>query len=335
MLTLSFQVRVRSNYKDLGQSCWSRHGGLIVFITQITELVFLSSLYLVLCGSLIEGLLPELLVPKRAWTAIIALIGLPALFIKRLSNIAWLNLVSVIALGIAIVLVLGYGISTTSHWDYTRIALWDTIGTPLALATIIFSYISHPVLPTIEANMKEPKRFNVMLLLAYVFVFVIKLVFAMLGYLAFSPNINEVITNSIPIRILRIAVNSLLLLNAFFSYPFVVITIIHCIEDFTNVESIHARFSDLSWFIFIRVVVSIITLLPGILIPHFALMISFISSLTGMFIAFIFPCVFHLYLSEDLKWYDKVLDWFVIVFGLIAGVTGLMASGIKLVKSFQ
>jgi len=320
----------------MAESCWPRFGGLLVFVTQIIELSLLASLYLVLCGSLIEGLLPGLPVANRVWMTIVALIGLPTLFIKHLSNVAWFSLISIIALTIAIIITLGYGISTAPHWDITRIPLWDSTGVPIALAIIIFSYIAHPVLPIVEANMEEPKKFNLLMSLTYVSVFVIKIVFALLGFLAFSPYIDDVITNRIPIRPLKIVVNALLLLNVFFSYPFRVITLINCIEDSIDMESIHARFNQRLWFILIRIIVNFSTLLPAIVIPHFALMMSFIASLTGMFIVFIFPCVFHLYLqSEWLKWHEKVLDWFVIVFGIASGLIGLVVSGNAVVKSFQ
>lgn len=159
--------------------------------------------------------------------------------------------------------------------------------------------------------------------------------FALIGFLTFSSNIDEVITNSIPIRAIKIVVNSFLLLNVFFSYPFRVITLIHCIEDSIDLESIHARFSGLPWFIFMRVVLNFLTLLPAVLVPHFALMMSFIASLTGMLVVFIFPCLFHLYLqAEYLRWYDKVLDCIVIGFGVLAGGIGLIVSGAAVIRSF-
>lgn len=321
----------------MAESCWPRYGGVIVFIVQLIELFLLASLYLVLCGSLMHGVLPGTGIPPRVWMAIAACIGLPTLFIKHLSHVAWVSLLGVIALTIAIIIVLGYGISLSTHWDLTTIALWDTQGIPIALAIVIFSYICHPILPTVEGNMREPDKFNIMLAVTYIFVAIIKILFALFGFLSFNTNIREVITNSIPLRSIQITVNLFLLLNVFFSYPFRVITIIRCIEESVDIESfpIPDRAKGLLWYISIRVVVNFLALLPAVAIPHFALMMSFIASFTGMLVVFVLPCIFHLKLQAgELQWYNRVVDYMVIVFGVFAGILGLIVSGGDLIQAF-
>lgn len=319
----------------MADECWPRYGGGIVLTIQLTELTFLASLYIVLSGSLMHSLLPNLPIPQRLWMAIAAFVCLPTLFIKHFSNVAWFSLLSVTALTIAVGIILGYGFSTTHNWEITDIPLWNPNGVPIAIAIVIFSYISHPVLPTIESNMRDPDRFNTMLAITYAFIVSIKVPFALIGFLAFSSNIQDVITNSIPIRGVQLAVNSLLVLNVFFSYPFLVKSIIHCMEDSIASESLQSRLNEWPWFILSRVVVNLVTLLPALVIPHFALMMSFLACLTAMFIAFILPCVFHLYFQSDqLRWYNKGLDYSIIVFGVVTGGVGLVVSWIILVKSF-
>ncbi|KAK3736985.1 hypothetical protein QZH41_015627 [Actinostola sp. cb2023] len=329
------KIRIRSNYKDMGEASWPRYGGVFVVTMQVVELSLLASLYLVLCGSLLYGILPGVPVPERVWMLIAALVGLPTLFVRHLSYIAWISLLSVIALTIAVFIILGYGATTSPHWDINSIPLLDVEGTPIALAIIIFSYICHPVLPTVEANMIDPKQFNVMLALTYMAVFAIKIVFALFGFLTFSSNIKEVITNSIPSGTVQIVVNSFLVLNVMFSYPFRVITLIHCIEDSVVTEQFRSRFSDISWSITVRVVVNFVTLIPAIAIPHFALMMSFVASLTGMFMVFVLPCTFHLCLESKLRWHDKVLDYFIITFGILAGGIGLVVSVVDMTAAFR
>jgi vesicular inhibitory amino acid transporter len=308
-----------------------RYGGVIVVTIQVIALTLLASLYLVLCGQLMHAMIP--VVPLRVWMLIAALVGLPSIFFKHLSQVAWISLISLIALTIAIIIVLGYGFSQSFHWNIGAVALWDIQGAPITIAIITFSYICHPVLPAIETSMADPTQFNTMLAITYAVVFTIKMVFAILGFLTFKSNMNEVITNSLPRGAIHVIVNSFLVINVMFSYPFRVMTIIQCVEDSVVPESIRSRFHDILWFISIRVVINFISLLPAIAVPRFALMMSCVGSLTGMSVVFILPCIFHLCLKAgELKWYEKSIDYLLIVVGVIAAILGLTLSGTALIK---
>lgn len=320
----------------MAEDCWPKYGGVLVSFIQIIELLLLASLYLVLGGYLLYGLFPHGQFSLRLWIVLASCVGLPTLFIKHLSQVAWFSLLSISALTSAIIIILGYGFTTYHQWDISKIALWDTKGAPVALMVIVFSYISHPILPTIESNMRNPRQFNLILGITYTLIFIIKITFALLGYLAFSSNMNEEITNSISLRPVRIVVNCLLIVNSLCSYPFHMKTTIHCIQDSISSESLRSKFDTMLWYVSIRIIVSLIVLLPAIVIPQFALMMSFVSSLTSMFIVFIFPCIFHLWLqSEYLRWYHKVLDYFIIVFGFAFGGIGLVVSTIDIFRQFQ
>ncbi|XP_031568541.1 vesicular inhibitory amino acid transporter-like [Actinia tenebrosa] len=324
------KVRIRRNYRDMAEASSPKYGGIIVVAIQVVELTLLASLYLVLCGHLIHAMVPVL--SLNAWMLISAVVGLPSIFFKHLSQVAWISLISLIALTIAIIIVLGYGFSQSLQWDIRAIALWDIKGAPISLAIITFSYICHPCLPAIEASMKDPTKYNAMLGITYAFVFMIKIVFSVMGLFTFSTNINEVITNSLPKGKLHILVNSFLIINVLFSYPFRVMTIIHCVEDSVVPESCRSKFNDILWFVGIRVLINFITLLPAIMVPHFALMMSCVGSLTGMSVVFVLPCFFHLRLkSGELEWYQKGLDYFLIGFGVIVAIIGLILSGRALI----
>lgn len=317
---------MRTNYRDIAEASSPKYGGIIVVTIQVMELTLLASLYLVLCGHLIHAMVPVL--PLTVWMLISALVGLPSIFFKHLSQVAWISLISIIALTVAVIIVLGYGFSQRFHWDISAIESWDIKGAPISLAIITFSYICHPCLPAIEKSMDDPTKFNAMLGITYAFVYMIKIVFSVLGLFTFSSNMNEVITNSLPKGTLHIVVNSFLIINVLFSYPFRVLTIIHCVEDSVVPESFRSRFHDIVWFVGIRIFVNFVSLLPAIAIPRFALMMSCVGSLTGMSVVFVLPCFFHLRLkSDELKWYQKGLDYFLIGFGVIVAILGLILSG--------
>ena len=106
------RVRVRSNYKQLGEACSARFGGAISHTVQLLDLFLSASLYLVLCASLANGIFPDLPLSDKFWMFITATAVLPTLFLKNFSRVAWSSLISVIAIFIAVVPVLVYGIAT-------------------------------------------------------------------------------------------------------------------------------------------------------------------------------------------------------------------------------
>ena len=322
------RVRVRSNYKQLGEACSPRFGGTTVSAIQLVDLFLLASLYLVLCASLSTGIFPDLPLSDKVWMLIAAALGLPTLFVKNLSQVAWMSLLSVIALMIAVVSVLAYGIAHESSWTPREILVWNIDEVPVSLAIIIFSYLCHPVLPGVEASMENKSKYRTMLALSYFFVAIVKVVFSVCAFLSFSSNIQDVIVNSLPMGVIRSLVNAFLLLNVIFSYPFCVITIMQTIEESVSPDSFSCKIPDLVWFIGIRVSSNFLTLLPAILIPHFALFMAFISSLTGSAIAFILPVIFHLVIKQhELKLYHYIFDISVLIFGFLAAALGLVYSG--------
>ena len=322
------RVRVRSNYKQLGEACSPRFGSTIVSAIQLVDLLLLASLYLVLCASLSTGIFPDLPLSDKVWMLIAAALGLPTLFVKNLSQVAWMSLLSVVALMVAVVSVLAYGIAHESSWSPREILVWNIDEVPVSLAIIIFSYLCHPVLPGVEASMENKSKYRTMLALSYFFVAIVKVVFSVCAFLSFSSHIQDVIVNSLPVGVIRSLVNAFLLLNVFFSYPFRVITIIQTIEESVSPDSFPCKIPDLVWFIGIRVSTNFLTLLPAILIPHFAPFMAFISSLTGSAIAFILPVIFHLVIKQhELKLYHYIFDISVLIFGFLAAALGLVYSG--------
>ena len=328
------RVRVRSNYRELGQACSPRFGGTIVTAVQLIELFLLASLYLVLCASLSSSIFPALPLSDKVWMLIAASVGLPTIFIKNLSQVAWMSLLSVIALLVAVVAVLAYGIARHSAWVPSDILVWDIDNVPVSIAIIAFSYICHPVLPGVESSLENKSQFRTMLALSYIFVAILKLGFSICAFLSFSSNIQDVIVNSLPMGVIHSLVNAFLVLNVIFSYPFRVITIIQTIEESVSPDSFSFKIPALVWFIGIRVITNFLTLLPAILIPHFSLFMAFIGSLTGSAVAFILPAVFHLILKkEELKLHQYIFDLSVVIFGILASIIGLLYTGKSLFET--
>ena len=329
------RLRVRNTYEDIGTACWPRFGGKIVICLQLVELMSVSTLYLVLCGSLLTSAFPDVHVTEREWIAIGAVVVLPSVFLRTLSHVAWLSFTSTVAMLATVVSVIVYGALHSTEWMFETIPSWDTETVPVAMGVVIFSYAAHPLLPGLESSMEDRAQFPLMMNMSFLFATLVKIVFSLCAYLTFTTTTKEVVTNNLPLGVTHTLVSLLLVLNVLFSYAFPMFTVIQSIEDslFSDccTSKVHRIFSSVS----LRVFLVSLTLFSALLIPHFALLMAFIGSLTGAFLVFIFPCLFQMHLQgREMRFYHIFINCFLILVGAFLGVLGMVFSGKALAKAY-
>jgi len=90
------------------------------------------------------------------------------------------------------------------------------------------------------------------------------------------------------------------------------------------------------WAVCLRILLILFTLFLAIFIPHFALLMGLIGSITGTLLSLIWPCYFHLKLKKNsLTTYQKVVDVSIIFFGILISVIGVYYSGTALYKALH
>ena len=81
----------------------------------------------------------------------------------------------------------------------------------------------------------------------------------------------------------------------------------------------------------LRAVLVGFTIVLGVAVPHFSLLMSFVGSLTGQILVIIYPCLFHIKINYgSLPWYNVAFNCAVIVFALIGGILGIIYSTLAL-----
>ncbi|KAK3751810.1 hypothetical protein QZH41_013280, partial [Actinostola sp. cb2023] len=194
----TLKIRVRGTYEEVGRACFPRFGGKVVVVVQILELVFVSTLYLVLSGSLMSHTFPNSPISERGWIAIGALVVLPTVFLKQLSHVAWLSLFSIVALLTTVTAVTGFGIRVSERWDIHTIDRCNIETFPVGIGIVLFSYAAHPLLPGIEESMENKSKFPLIMNVTFLVAAVTKILFSTTAYLSFSEKTQEVITNNLP-----------------------------------------------------------------------------------------------------------------------------------------
>ncbi|XP_078357555.1 vesicular inhibitory amino acid transporter-like [Oculina patagonica] len=328
--------RVRSGYKDLGDALVPKYGGYIVSGVVLFDVFLLTVSYLVLFGSVMRHTLPSVPITEIMWISIAGGLVLPTAFLKSLSQIAWLSVISVFALAVVVVSVVWYGAEHTEEWDLSTILFWDTEGVVKSLSIILYSYATYIIIPSIENSMAEKAKFGKALALAYLVSVLLKLSFSMCAFLSFGFNTDAVILNNIPPGAIHIAVGCFFALNCILSYALAIYPLIEALHNSITTRVQNDRVPDFLINVVVRVSVLLATVAVAILVPNFSIIVVFTGSTVSSLAGYIFPFVLHLKLKyKQLKIYKVCIDSVLIFFGSIVTIFGTAVTIKTLIKFYK
>ena len=72
----------------------------------------------------------------------------------------------------------------------------------------------------------------------------------------------------------------------------------------------------------------------AVIVPHFGLYMSFVGNFTGMCLAFIFPCLFHMKLRQ-LDKFERMVHTVIIIFGSVSAGAGMYYSTTAIVDAYS
>ena len=290
--------------------------------------VFLMAVsYLVLFGSVMRNALPFVPITERMWIGIAGGLVLPTVFLKSLSQIAWLSATSMIALIAVVVYVLWYGAENTDEWDLSTLLFWDTDGVVASLSILLYSYYANPIILSVEESMADKAKFGRALSLAYVISMSMKVSFAVFAFLSFGGNTNAVILNSLPSGPVHITVGSFFALNCILSYGLVIYPLFESVDKSLTTHIQNDKIPDFATNAVIRITVVVLSVAVAILVPSFLVIISFIGGILDSPACYIFPIVLRFKLKyKRLKIQQVCVDSFVVIFGVIGMLSGVPVS---------
>ncbi|XP_038656954.1 vesicular inhibitory amino acid transporter [Scyliorhinus canicula] len=332
-------VRVRTSYEDIANACckqlFPELGGKIVNCAQLAELIMTCILYLVVSGNLMFHIFPHTQISEEAWFVIAIVMLLPCVFIQNLRIVSKLSLLCSVAHFVVTFIVITYCMTQVQKWSWK----WVTFSVDfekflVSIGVIIFSYTSQIFLPTLEGSMKNKANFVCMLTWTHLSACIFKTVFALVTFLTWGNETKEVITDNLPFT-LRILVNVCLVTKALLSYPLPFYAAAEVLQNsILNRSSVDKKAQV--WAFVLRGCLLMLTLLMAIFMPHFALLMGLTGSVTGAFLTFLLPSLFHL----RLLWYklgnlQRFLDISIIFLGLLCGLSGIFCSVKGLIHIFR
>jgi len=274
------------------------------------------------------------------WAVICTYVAFPGIFIRRVSIIAWISMISVFCLMAGLATLIIYCITEYKEMSLANIPLFNAETFPIGFGIIVFSYCAHAVFPSVEGSMKEPKKFPTMMNLAFLLAALIKCVLGLMAVLRFGSTTEQVITVNVKSSIVfNYLSNALVITNVFLAFPICFFVVLETWD--ANMLPYFPHLQPDSkyhwfWLLITRLLLVTLALFLSIVVPHFGLLMGFVGSFTGTCLSFVFPCIFHMKLKwNKLKWYSIALRCFVIVFGLVCGGFGLVFSARDLAKAFH
>lgn len=377
------EVRVRNTFEDIGEAFGGKFWKWLVYISMLVEMLSYCTLLLILCGTILHNSFPHFAFSKSTWSMFAFIFVIPNAFMIQPKQIAMISLIDIVIGQIVVVVVTVYCFTRFDGWEMEQTPHLDISQIFVCIGTVVLSYSSQPYMPAIESGMANRGCFNTVMDIGFFSTAIIKLLFGLIGYLAFQTKTAEVITNNLPRGAFKITVNLLVMMVALCSFTFPAYMIFCMIDKIQmpskwlskkieqrrflksmnelsdktllfecdergnihddkinvgddeekRVEDYGTQYCTIKKAI-VRIVIILSVLTVAVLVPHFVLFMSFVGNFTGMCVAFIFPCLFHMNLRKLSK-FEYFIHVVIIVFGCVFSGTGMYSSTKSLVYDYD
>ncbi len=332
------KIRVRSSYMEIGEAFWPSGGKWLVLIIMVIELVFVATMYPLLVGNMFQKSFPQVKLPLFAWTFIGGLALIPNTLLRNLSQVAWTSIITVISAKVIFISVIAYSVSLFHKWEVRSLNNFEPNAFPASLGILVACYLAQPFVAFIESSMKKPEKFETTLNWSFVAMTTLNVVIGLVAGVTYYPDTEEVVTNNLPVGVFRQIVNAMAAILAFTSYTlpmFTAFDIIEtsgsaCLGEFfaTNIYTCKVQA--------LRLGMVFVTIIMAAVIPHYAFLLAFIGSVTGITLEFIFPALFHMKIyCSKLHWYEFAMDIIVVFIGTLVMTISVIVSWISMYKCYS
>ncbi|PIN11057.1 Amino acid transporter [Handroanthus impetiginosus] len=294
-------------YPDIGQAAFGTTGRIIISIILYIELYACCVEYIILESDNLSSLFPNAhlslglfeLNSHYLFALITTLAVLPTVWLRDMSILSYISAGGVIASILVVICLFWAGLVDQVGFNPNRTTL-NLSTLPVAIGLYGFCYSGHAVFPNIYSSMEKPSQYPSVLLTSFVICTLMYAGVAVLGYIMFGESTNSQFTLNLPQDLVasKIAVWTTELIPAR-----------------------HAKSHSYSFLIRTALVIS--TLLVGLSIPFFGLVMALIGSLLTMLVALILPCLCYLsILRGKINFFQRALCVLVIGVGVVSSALG-------------
>ena len=161
---------------------------------------------------------------------------------------------------------------------------------PLFFGVAVFDFEGNGVVINLHASMREPEKFNRVLVGTLTIYIIFLCVFSSIAYWSYGPNLEDMVTLNLPHDNLTSTVQVFYCFGLLGSYPMQLMPVFEIIES----SNLYKRMPTLSSFLptkrlIIRTLLVLLSATLAMLVPKFGLFINLIGSFACTALAFILP----------------------------------------------
>ena len=329
-----------TSFPEIARVSFGGTGSLILSIVLYFELFSCICIFFVSMGDHLHQLFPVVSVEHHM--ALVATVSvIPAILLRTPTLLSYLSMVGTVA---TVSVVLSVIVAAFVEGDLTselaaaksvederphRI-LWDTSGIPLALGLVAYCFSGHAIVPSIYGSMKEPQNFDRMVSLTFLAVMVCCWAVGMAGYYMFGNMVADQVTLSmetvIQAKVLMKGLVWLMILTAFSKTTLTMFPLALGMEEIIAPYLTSER--GIAWASgSIKVILTAMALLVSIFVPSFSYLCALVGMICTMCVSIILPAGAHLRMfGSRLSWWDKLLDWILVLIGVFVAISGTIAT---------
>ncbi|KAM4094306.1 hypothetical protein ACB094_06G185700 [Castanea mollissima] len=327
-------------YPDIGQAAFGNFGRVAISIILYVELYACCIEYIILESDNLSSLFPNAqislggfeLYSHVLFALMTTLAVLPTVWLRDLRVLSYISAGGVIASVLVVLCLFWVGLVDGVGFHNKGTTL--NLGTlPVAVGLYGYCYSGHAVFPNIYTSMARPNQFPAVLLTCFGICTLLYAGVAVMGYKMFGESIKSQFTLNLPQDLVatKIAVWTTVV-NPFTKYALTMSPVAMCLEEL--IPSNHSK--SYIYSILIRTALVVSTLIVGLSVPFFGLVMSLIGSLLTMLVTLILPCACFLsILRGKITRLQGALCIIIISVGAVSCSFGTYSALSKIVESLK
>lgn len=327
-------------YPDIGQAAFGTTGRFAISIILYVELYACCVEYIILESDNLSSLFPNAhlsllglqLNSNHLFALIATLAVLPTVWLRDLSLLSYISAGGVIASVLVVVCLFWAGL--VDHVGFQSKGTTLNLTTlPVAVGLYGYCYSGHAVFPNIYTSMAKPAQFPSVLSTCFILVTVLYAGAATMGYAMFGDSALSQFTLNLPQDLVasKIAVWTTVV-NPFTKYALTITPVALSLEELIPSSDTNLHLYS----ILIRTTLVVSTLLVGLTIPFFGLIMALIGSSLTMLVTFILPCACFLsILRGKVTGSQGAMCILIIAVGVISSIFGTFSALSKIIENLS
>ncbi|KAI8322144.1 hypothetical protein GQ54DRAFT_297579 [Martensiomyces pterosporus] len=290
-------------------------------------------LYIILAGQFMYQLVSPhgVTVSDKVWMVILAVVmWIPVALFKFLSEATILSIFGFLT-SLVVILV---GTIQSLRFPYTKqhpdqpaphhdVGIGG--GVPTALSSILFSFAGSVIYPHVEASMKKPRQWPLVISCAMSFCAIAYLLIGVAGYWAYGKDVKSPMLDSIPNDGANKATVALVMIHVIMAAPVLMFSFFVEVEKQWRIQPSHlGKKKEFIVRLAYRTLTVCIVCGVAVALPYFSSILSLIGALSCGLILAVFPIVCYLKLFgwRSVRWYELIWMVVVVAIGMVACVWG-------------